>query len=77
MNQKRISFENWLQEALSGRFFEVSVLDLSFIVCVDKESLFEWEALLENWEDEKKLLIKCDYLLKAENFKKGFLYHSN
>lgn len=66
MNQKRISFENWLQEALSGRFFEVSVLDLSFIVRVDKESLFEWEALLENWEDEKKLLIKCDYLLKAE-----------
>jgi hypothetical protein len=66
INKNVISFENWLQEALSGRFFELTVLDKSFLVRVDKEGLSEWETLLENWEDEKKLLVKCDYLAQAE-----------
>ena len=71
MNNKMISFENWLQEALKGRFFELTVLDKSYITRVDKESLSEWESLLENWEDEKKLLAICNYLVSAERLQEN------
>lgn len=69
-NDEFIDFQKWLHLALSGRFFELSVLDASYLVSVDKEELSEWEALLEKWEDEKKLLTRLDYCKKAEELQK-------
>jgi hypothetical protein len=66
VNNRAISFENWLQKALPDKFFELSFLDTSFIARLDKKSLSEWEVLLESWEDEHKLSKKCGYCLKAE-----------
>lgn len=66
MNKEIIGFEHWLQEALSGRFFDLSVLDLSYIKRVDKKNISEWEALFEEWESKEQLLGKYEHLIRAE-----------
>ena len=66
MNEEIIGYEHWLQEALGDRYFELPILDLSFIKRVDEDSLSEWEALFEDWEGEEQLLSKYHYLSKAE-----------
>ncbi len=69
MDGRAIGFEKWLQEALSGRFFELPILDKSYLMRVNKESLSEWEELLETWEDEKNYSTKCNLLVKAEKLR--------
>ncbi|NLA23513.1 MAG: hypothetical protein GX879_00955, partial [Bacteroidales bacterium] len=70
MDEEPIGFDKWLQKALSRRFFELSVLDSSFLKRIDKKDLSQWESFLEEWEDKKQLQSKYEYLIKAENLRK-------
>ncbi len=54
-DNQTISFEHWLQEAMPGNFFDLSVLDNTDVVRVSKESLSEWEILFDEWELEPTL----------------------
>lgn len=64
-NDEVISFENWLSAAMTGNFFDLSVLDQTYVVRVSKEKLSEWENLLDEWSNEKTLVGKVDFRNKA------------
>jgi hypothetical protein len=68
-DNQMISFENWLQEAMPGNFFDLSVLDNTDVVRVSKESLSEWEILFDEWELEPTLNGKVRFRNKALELK--------
>lgn len=68
-DNQAISFENWLQDAVPGNFFDLSVLDVTNVVRVSKESLSEWENLLDEWDVETTLVGKIDFQKKALELK--------
>ncbi len=74
-----ISFENWLQEAIPGNFFNLSTLDDTYVVCVSEESLSEWEVLLEEWDLEQTYIGKVKFRNKALKLKERIpvpqIYH--
>ncbi len=69
-DQKVISLENWLSDAIRKNFLNLSVLDNTEAVLVSKESLSEWDKLLEIWDMEKTLLGKVSFIKKAEELEK-------
>lgn len=69
-NRETVSIETWLSDALKGNFLDLSVLNATDMVRVSKESLSEWEKLLEEWESETLLLGKVASERKAEELQK-------
>jgi hypothetical protein len=53
LDQKLVSVEAWLPQALQGYFLNLSVLDNTDVIVVSKETISEWERLLEDWETEE------------------------
>ncbi|AFV11898.1 hypothetical protein Tph_c16950 [Thermacetogenium phaeum DSM 12270] len=64
-NDQTISFEKWLSEAMPGNFFDLSILDQTYVIRVSKEKISEWENLLDEWSIEKTLSGKVDFRNKA------------
>ncbi len=68
-DNQTISFEPWLQEAMPGNFFDLSVLDNTDVVRVSKENLSEWEILFDEWELEPTLNGQVRFRNKALELK--------
>ncbi|AEG14187.1 hypothetical protein Desku_0571 [Desulfofundulus kuznetsovii DSM 6115] len=64
-NNQAVKFENWLQDAIPGNFFDLSVLEVTDVVRVSKDSLSEWENLLDEWDLETTLVGKVDFRNRA------------
>ncbi|WP_066633163.1 hypothetical protein [Desulfolucanica intricata] len=69
-NNTPIAIEVWLQDAIPKNFLELSVLNVTDIIKISKESLSEWERLLDEWDVETVLLNKVEYIKKARDLEK-------
>jgi hypothetical protein len=60
-NDEIISVDNWLSEAFSSYFLDITYLDQTAIQKVSGKALTEWEVLLDEWESEKSFdgQVKC------------------
>ncbi len=51
-NQQMVSIEAWLPDALQGNFLNLQILDSTEVLVVSKETISEWERMLEDWDIE-------------------------
>ncbi len=70
MNKNVVSPDKWLQEALKNRFFDLAILDKTFLIPIDEEEVSEWERFLEEWEEEPLYSRKVDLLFEAKKLEK-------
>lgn len=66
---KQIAREVWLQNAFSGRFLSLSVLDKTYLIRISEEQRSEWKYLLEEWEIEQTYQGKVKYWKQAKELK--------
>lgn len=68
-NNKVTKIEQWLGQAMPRNFYDLSVLDNTFVVKLSEDRVSVWEKLLEEWELEPTHLGKIDYFDKAQQLR--------
>lgn len=66
VDDKIITVENWLAEAMTKNSFDLAKLDHTKLERVSKEKLSEWEIFLEEWQIEPTYKGKIYYKNKAK-----------
>ncbi len=69
-NGQAISTDKWLQNALPGKFLSSSILGATDLVQVSKESVSEWELVLDQWELADTLVEKESLLVREQDLDK-------
>lgn len=70
LEHREIRVEEWLQQAFSGSYLDVAVLERTEIARVSQRGLSLWELLLDEWELETTHISQSEYIHKSIDLRK-------